>query len=262
MDGYADALFASVYESQWHKKLAPQQYEILLRFVRNEGELSLLDVAAGTGSLALTAARGFRVVANEFGNAMRKAMARRAQRENTPVEILEPGFQWVDLPTRLGVCAFDVVACFGSSLSHCTEAQLRPTLEAFASLSRHHVLLDCKRFSPDGMELAADGKKRATQEDSQIAFRDPLGGPDIHASLRCERQLQADRSLWTIFRCDLPERGEHLATWSFHTWPIDRRALLAAALDCGLALREEIPAGDNLGVIGSARYDYLAFQVT
>ncbi|MBS1790489.1 MAG: class I SAM-dependent methyltransferase [Acidobacteria bacterium] len=266
-----DQDFSAIYLSYWHPMLGPAE-EIIVNemFASKQYPESLLDAAAGTGSLCLSLARrGCKVTANELSNDMRRLLTEQANKGmgGQPIRVIEPGVPWRLLPTVLDYCSFDLVTCLGASLSHCDLQQglLKKSLAGMAGVvkSGGYILVDCKRYSEEGWELRSDGTRRPTADSDPIEWQDKAGN-EHKGVFTSNFSINPDRSLNRYITYQ-EEDQDYSRQWNMRFWPVGKVEVCQAAQDCGLYLEKEIPMGSDIASIsgnegGSARYDFLLFK--
>lgn len=90
----------------------PKQVEFVKKFARKR----LLDMAAGSGGLALALAKeGYTVTATDLEQGMTAQMSIKKEQENASLEILTLDMREID---RFKECSFNTIVCIGNSLVH------------------------------------------------------------------------------------------------------------------------------------------------
>jgi len=264
-----DVDFAALYRCVWDPSLGDRQERLLGRFFEDRPFPStVLDAAAGTGELAIRLVKqGRKVSAHEFSPAMNHYLHQRKV-GGVPLSgefsIIEPGVPWRVLPSSLGGQSFGLVICIGAALAHCDNSPsgiLNESLLALCSLveAGGYLLVDCKRYAPDGRELLGDGNKRPLEIDdsASVAWTDLQGAPR-QGALRSSFAMAPDCSLTRVFRyADADGSRPSVCEWTFRTWPVAKAEVVQVVASGGLRLVQEIEipgAGMKLPV------DNLLFQ--
>ena len=257
-------LFACLYASLWDERLAARHCAAVDRlFPDGLDGMSVLDAAAGTGGLSLNLiARGAEVTANEYCPSMlQRLLELRAQHNiEENLRILEPGSLWKHLGDALGDRRFDLVLCTGTSLAHCDNTDsgnFQDSMQGLLSAVKPggHLLVDCRQYAEDGVELLADGSSRdiSASESRGADWRDGRGN-QRHGTVAATVEAQPDRTLVSVVNYTDKMNYRYVRTWTIRTWPVGREDIEASLAAENTELIDAVP-GESSGAV-----EYLLFK--
>lgn len=262
--GIYDATFASLYASVWDPRLS-LCHEMMIDSLFRTGMLpaAAIDAAAGTGGLSVRLAkRGIKVTANELSPEMKREIYNSRSKHGVEeiLSILDPGVLWRHLVRVVGPESYDLVICTGASLSHCDPSPMGNLKESLSSLGAvvrpgGHLLVDCKRYAADGVELLASGEKRApTVSDSENVQWEDRCGNTRRGCVFSHFAALSDRSLDRIVTYEESvDNATTRSTWKIRTWPIGQQEIREILLTEGLLLKNRIMSGKSVA------FEYLLF---